>query len=70
MLNSWAFYAFGYMMGQLFHVKYIIWYGISLTLAQFDGMETPGLPKCIGRIHLYSDMWKYFDQGLYEFLFT
>lgn len=69
MLNSWSLYAFGYLMGQFFHNKYVIWYGISLALAQFDGMETPGLPKCIGRIHLYSEMWKYFDQGLYEFLF-
>lgn len=29
----------------------------------------PDKPKCIGRVHLYSDMWKWFDRGLYEFLF-
>ena len=26
------------------------------------------LPQCIGRIHLYSDMWRYFDHGLYLFM--
>lgn len=56
-------------MGQFFNIKYIISYGIALSLAQFEGMNAPGRPKCVGRIHLYSDMWRYFDQGLYDFLF-
>lgn len=57
-------------MGQFFYNKYLVSYGFGLALASFDGIPTPGLPKCVGRIHLYSDMWKYFDQGLYEFLFV
>ena len=28
----------------------------------------PPHPKCIGRIHLYSDMWRHFDNGLYLFM--
>lgn len=69
MIHPWALYSFGYLMGQFFHIKYVVSYGTSIGMARFDGMDAPGLPKCIGRIHLYSDMWKFFDQGLYEFLF-
>lgn len=55
-------------MGQFFHLKYIIWYGLSTLLANFDNIEVPYLPRCIGRVHLYTDMWKYFDSGLYKYL--
>lgn len=68
-LNPWALYGFGYLMGQFFHCHYVVSYGIGITMAKFDRMDPPSQPKCIGRIHFYSDMWKYFDQGLYEFLF-
>lgn len=67
-LGIWALYGYGYSMGQFFHVKYVIFYGLTTAVAQFDGIPTPALPKCIGRIHLYSDMWKHFDRGLYRFL--
>lgn len=30
----------------------------------------PTRPRCISRTHKYTDMWKYFDRGLYEFIFT
>ncbi|XP_022913835.2 protein-cysteine N-palmitoyltransferase Rasp [Onthophagus taurus] len=66
--DSVTLYGFGYSMGQFFHLKYVVLYGLSTTFAQFDGIPTPNIPKCIGRIHLYSDMWKYFDNGLYQFL--
>lgn len=59
---------YGYLMGQFFHIKYIVLYGLSTSLASFDNILVPALPRCIGRIHLYSDMWKYFDPGLYNFL--
>ncbi|CAH2005281.1 unnamed protein product [Acanthoscelides obtectus] len=67
-LDSWAFYGFGYAMGQHFHIKYVVIYGLSTSLASFENVMVPHLPRCIGRIHLYSDMWKYFDAGLYKFL--
>lgn len=68
-LNSWSLYTFGYLMGQFFFNKYIVFYGLGIAIAKYERINAPGLPKCIGRIHLYSNMWKYFDQGLYEFLF-
>ncbi|XP_047349110.1 protein-cysteine N-palmitoyltransferase HHAT isoform X1 [Vespa velutina] len=67
-LNSWALYGLGYCMGQFFLNKYVIVYGTNKTLCEADDIKAPLPPKCIGRIHLYSDMWKYFDRGLYKFL--
>lgn len=69
MLNPWSLYTFGYLMGQFFHIKYVVFYGLPMAIARYENIDAPGMPKCIGRIHLYSNMWKYFDQGLYEFLF-
>ena len=43
-------------------------YGWSCFLAKLDGVAAPPHPKCIGRIHLYSDMWRHFDNGLYLFM--
>lgn len=68
-LNSWALYSFGHIMAVLFFAKYSVMYGFATSLAQFDGMATPCLPRYIGLVHWFSDMWKYFDVGLYEFLF-
>ncbi|CAH1121852.1 unnamed protein product [Ceutorhynchus assimilis] len=59
---------YGYLMGQFFHIKYIVLYGLSTSLASFENIPVPNLPRCIGRVHLYSDMWKYFDPGLHNFL--
>lgn len=56
-------------MGQFFYTKYVVSYGFGILMGRMDRIDTPDLPKCIGRIHQYSDMWKHFDQGLYEFLF-
>ena len=67
-LGAWAHYGFGYGMGVMFQMKYIVTYGLGCTLARAEQMRPPNHPKCIGRIHLYSDMWRHFDQGLYFFL--
>lgn len=67
-MDGWTLYGFGYCMGQFFHIKYVVMYGISTTWAKLENVDVPNTPKCIGRIYLYSDMWKYFDRGLYKFL--
>ena len=64
----WALCGMGYAMGQFFHLKYVVMYGMSSHLARTDGVQAPGHPACIARVHLYSDMWRYFDTGLYEFM--
>ncbi|XP_074097438.1 protein-cysteine N-palmitoyltransferase Rasp-like isoform X2 [Cotesia typhae] len=66
--NSWAFYGFGYSMGQFFCNKYIVVYGLAGEFSRADDIDAPPPPKCIGRVHLYSEMWKHFDRGLYQFL--
>ncbi|XP_060518879.1 protein-cysteine N-palmitoyltransferase Rasp isoform X2 [Cylas formicarius] len=66
--DMWTLCGYGYAMGQFFHLKYIVIYGLSTSIASFENITTPSLPRCIGRIHLYSEMWKYFDPGLYDFL--
>lgn len=63
-------HAIGYFMGQFFYLYYVITYGLGIAFAKYDGLNPPRAPRCVGRIHFYSDMWKYFDEGLYEFLFT
>lgn len=67
-LNLWALCGMGYFMGQFFQLKYVVMYGLSSFLARLDNVSAPPHPKCIGRIHLYSDMWRYFDNGLYLFM--
>nr|XP_034190018.1 protein-cysteine N-palmitoyltransferase Rasp isoform X1 [Osmia lignaria] len=67
-VNPWALYGLGYCMGQFFLMKYVVVYGLNHTLCAIDNIKAPSQPKCIARIHLYSDMWKYFDKGLYKFL--
>jgi len=67
-MSMWALCGMGYAMGQFFHLKYVVMYGISSHVARTDGVDAPGHPACIGRVHLYSDMWRYFDTGLYEFM--
>lgn len=69
LLNSLTFFGVGYLMGQFFNNKYIIHYGVPITFGQLDGISMPKTPRCICRVHKYSDMWKWFDHGLYEFLF-
>ncbi|KAG7199248.1 hypothetical protein KM043_018115 [Ampulex compressa] len=67
-LSPWALYGFGYCMGQFFLIKYVVIYGFNSNLCMIDGVKAPAQPKCIARVHLYSDMWKSFDRGLYMFL--
>lgn len=67
-LNIFALFGVGYLHGQFFNNKYIIQYGIPISFGEFDGIPMPNTPRCICRVHKYSDMWKWFDHGLYEFL--
>nr|CAD7460992.1 unnamed protein product [Timema tahoe] len=67
-MGSWSLYGLGYCMGQFFMLKYVVMYGLMGTIARAENINAPQHPKCIARISLYSDMWRYFDEGLYRFL--
>lgn len=58
----------GLWMGVQFHVKYVISYGTSGAYAVLDNIDVPPIPRCIARVHVYSQMWRYFDVGLYRFI--
>jgi hypothetical protein len=74
----------GYFLAQFFYLKYVyshalffivaillryvIMYGWSSFLSSLDNVTGPPHPACVGRIHLYSDMWRYFDAGLHQFM--
>lgn len=67
-LNIFSLFGLGFLHGQYFNNKYIIQYGIPKAIGEFENIPMPNTPKCICRVHKYSDMWKWFDHGLYEFL--
>lgn len=67
-VNLWTLCGIGFAMGQFFHLKYVVFYGVPRPFLIEDSIDAPTPPKCIARIHLYSDMWRYFDNGLYKFL--
>ncbi|XP_045448569.1 protein-cysteine N-palmitoyltransferase Rasp [Melitaea cinxia] len=58
----------GLWMGLEFHMKYVVSYGTTAAFSRLDNMVPPPTPRCIARIHVYSQMWRYFDVGLYRFL--
>ena len=66
--DMWTLAGLGFTTGQFFHTEYVFLYGISKPFLMADGIQPPNHPKCIARIHLYSDMWRYFDEGLHKFL--
>lgn len=67
-LDIWSAAGLGYTLGQFFMTKYLVLYGLPSALAKLDYIEAPPPPKCVGRIHLYSQMWRDFDRGLYNFM--
>ncbi|CAJ0604106.1 unnamed protein product [Cylicocyclus nassatus] len=60
--------AVAYVIGQLFHLKYVVLFGTPAFFAYLDGMLPPPPPICISRVSRYSRMWRHFDVGLYRFL--
>ncbi|KAJ8736208.1 hypothetical protein PYW08_006864 [Mythimna loreyi] len=67
-LPSLALCGGGLWMGLEFHLKYVIAYGTTAAYSRLDHIDPPPTPRCIFRIHVYSQMWRYFDVGLYRFL--
>lgn len=67
-LNVYEVCAVAYVAGQLFHIKYVVIFGVPAFFAALDGFQPPPPPICISRVSLYSRMWRHFDSGLYQFL--
>ena len=70
-LDVWTLAGVGLCVAGFFNIKYTVFYGWSRPFVVADGINMAPLPpKCVYRIHLYSDMWRYFDRGLHLFLKT
>ena len=68
-LGLWTLAGVGLSIGGFFQLKYVIFYGWPRPFVMEDGInKAPPHPKCIYRITRYSEMWRYFDNGLYLFL--
>lgn len=68
--TSWQFSGFIASLGLLFYLKYTCIYGTFKVLANFDGVAgiAPPLPQCVAAVHLNSQLWRYFDVGIYNWL--
>ena len=68
-LDYWTGTGVVLVVGGFFYLKYVIFYGWPRPFVVEDGMlKAPKHPVCIYRIHRYSEMWRNFDHGLYQFL--
>ncbi|CAC5364454.1 unnamed protein product [Mytilus coruscus] len=67
-MDQWTLWGMGYCQGQFLMMKYFVLFGLPSVVARICGIEPPAGPKCIGHIYKYSDMWKYFDRGMYNFI--
>ena len=68
-LGLWTLAGVGLSVGGFFNLKYVVFYGWPRPFVVEDGIDkAPRHPKCIYRITRYSEMWRYFDNGLYLFL--
>ena len=52
----------------IFFKRYYLFYGVSSLAAQVDGIDAPPPPTCTSLIYLYSEMWRSFDVGLYNYI--
>lgn len=68
MLPPWALGGLALALVQFFFVKYLILFGLPSVLASMDGLKPPELPRCVSIIRTFTDMWRYFDVGLYRWL--
>ena len=67
--DMWSVAGVALANAEFFHLKYVLFYGIPRVFAVEDGIEDfPQHPASPFRIHLYRDMWRLFDVGLYEFI--
>ncbi|GFN82288.1 protein-cysteine n-palmitoyltransferase hhat [Plakobranchus ocellatus] len=69
-LSFWALGGVGHLVGQFFMIKYVVFYGFGGQLGRFDGVNPYPEPRCVSWVYSYTDMWKYFDTGLYKFIKT
>lgn len=60
----------GFIMWQslYFLMKYICFFGVGSLACKLEGLEPPPSPRCTATLYRYTDVWKYFDTGYYNFI--
>jgi hypothetical protein len=56
------------LKGSLFISKYIVFYGVTSLVNECVGMQCGALPRCFATMHTNSELWRFFDTGIYEFI--
>jgi hypothetical protein len=56
------------LKGALFPCKYIVFYGMTNLVNECVGMKCGALPRCFALMHTNSELWRFFDTGIYEFI--
>lgn len=67
-MTSWSMAGFVYFLTVFFVLKYVVLYGLPSVLARMEGFDPPRHPKCTLMTYRFSDVWRYFDHGLYRFM--
>ncbi|MFH4978262.1 hypothetical protein AB6A40_004971 [Gnathostoma spinigerum] len=67
-LSRYELASVAYVNGMFFFIKYVNIFGVPAWFASLDGLTPPAAPFCISRISCYSQLWRNFDRGLYQFL--
>ncbi|CAL4071662.1 unnamed protein product, partial [Meganyctiphanes norvegica] len=67
-MTSWSMAGFVYFLFVFFLLKFVVLYGLPSVLARMEGFDPPRHPKCTLMTYRFSDVWRYFDHGLYRFM--
>ncbi|XP_064104868.1 protein-cysteine N-palmitoyltransferase HHAT-like [Macrobrachium nipponense] len=67
-MNSWSMAGFVYFLAAFLQLKYVVLYGLPSVVARVEGYDPPRHPRCTLMTYRFSDIWRYFDHGLYRFM--
>ncbi|XP_075722383.1 protein-cysteine N-palmitoyltransferase Rasp isoform X2 [Rhipicephalus microplus] len=67
-LDPASLVGFGLSLLFFFYVRYVFNYGVAGALARAEGIELPLHAKCIARLNLCSQFWRYFDRGMHLYI--
>ncbi|XP_045584583.1 protein-cysteine N-palmitoyltransferase HHAT isoform X2 [Procambarus clarkii] len=67
-MSSWSMAGFVYFLTAFLQLKYVVLYGLPSVLARVEGYDPPRHPRCTLMTYRFSDIWRYFDHGLYRFM--
>ncbi|KAG7172301.1 cysteine N-palmitoyltransferase HHAT-like [Homarus americanus] len=67
-MSSWSMAGFVYFLTAFLQLKYVVLYGLPSVLARVEGYDPPRHPRCTLMTYRFSDVWRYFDHGLYRFM--